>query len=148
MKALLIALFVVALVATAQPADKGVADWQNLRQLRAGQRIEVVQTSMAKQSGKFVSVSEGTITLLVNQTEHTIQREQVARVSSVSHRVRNGVLIGIGGMAAAALTALAASGCWDGGCPGAVNAAPALGLAGGVMIGVATGAPHVYYRRP
>lgn len=79
----------------------------NLKQLRAGQKIEVVDTSMKSLRGPFVSVSEEAITLQVGKSQESIERAKVVRVSvrDNSHRARN-MLIGaaVGAGAGLAIT--------------------------------------------
>ncbi len=91
-----------------QSPPSGESDWGNLQQLRAGQRIEVVDTNLKKLKGTFLSFSEEAISLRVKKEKVAVQREEVFRVSlrKKSKRLRN-VLIGmaIGAGAGAALAA-------------------------------------------
>ena len=78
------------------PAEPGISDWNNLQQLRVGQKIEVVDTNLKKYKGTFLSFSEEAISLRVKKQEVGVQREDVFRVSlrKKSKRLRN-VLIGL-----------------------------------------------------
>jgi hypothetical protein len=99
----------------AQPsAEPGISDWNNLQQLRAGQRIEVVDTNLKKYKGTFLSFSEEAISLRVGKDEVGVQREDVFRVSlrGKSKRLRNaliGMAIGAGAGVAAAEISIRAS---------------------------------------
>ena len=99
----------------AQPsAEPGISDWNNLQQLRAGQRIEVVDTNLKKYKGTFLSFSEEAISLRVGKDEVGVQREDVFRVSlrKKSKRLRNaliGMAIGAGAGVAAAEISIRAS---------------------------------------
>ncbi len=92
----------------AQPQAAAVeTGWSNLQQLRAGQRIEVVQMNLKSLQGTFRSFSEETISLRVKKQEVAVQREDVFRVSlrEKSKRLRNaliGLAIGAGAGVAAA----------------------------------------------
>jgi hypothetical protein len=75
--------------------------WDNLRNLLAGQRIEVVDQALRSRQGAFVAMSEEALSMRDGQTEIAIQRADVFRVSAVepSKRKRNvliGFLIGAG----------------------------------------------------
>ncbi len=101
----------------AQPsAEPGISDWNNLQQLRAGQRIEVVQMNLKSLQGTFLSFSEEAISLRVGKDEVGVQREEVFRVSlrKKSKRLRNvliGLAIGAGaGVAVVEICAQASSG--------------------------------------
>ena len=77
----------------------------------------------------------------MNKTERSIARNQVVRVSSVSHRVRNGVIMGLIGMACLGIVEGARSDS-DGFAWLATG-----GLAAGTGVGIISGAPKVYYRK-
>jgi hypothetical protein len=86
------ALLVPAFAWAQSPTDA----WNNLRQLRAGARIEVVDLNMRTLNGTFVSVSDEGLVLKAGLDEQTVPRAQVVRVSTrdTSKRKRN-TLIGI-----------------------------------------------------
>ena len=82
-------------------AQSSQNNWDNLKQLRPGQKIEVVDSSMKSLRGPFVSVSEEAITLQVGKSQESIERAKVVRVSvrDTSHRTRNmmiGAALGVG----------------------------------------------------
>ncbi len=92
------------------PAEPGISDWNNLQQVRAGQRIEVVDTNLKKYKGTFLSFSEEAISLRVKKQEVGVQREDVFRVSLRGSPKRStSALVGaaIGALAGLALSAVA-----------------------------------------
>ena len=100
----------------AQPQSPplGESDWNNLQQVRVGQKIEVVDTNLKKLKGTFLSFSEEAISLRVKKQEVGVQREDVFRVSlrGKSKRLRNaliGMAIGAGAGVAAAEISIRAS---------------------------------------
>ncbi len=97
-------LLLFPIVTTAQTAE---GSWENLNQLRVGQKIEVVDTNLKKLKGTFLSFSDEAISLRVKKEEVAVQREDVFRVSlrEKSKRLRNvliGMAIGAGAGVAAA----------------------------------------------
>jgi hypothetical protein len=123
-------------------------NWDNLKQLHAGQKIEAVNTSMKSLRGPFVSVSAEAITLEVGKSQVSIERAKVVRISvrDTSHRTRN-MLLGsgiAGGIALAiALVPLRASSNEGNSCP-ACAAAIAAGFGGGAALGAIPGSRTVY----
>jgi hypothetical protein len=96
-----IALLFLVLLPVFGMAQSTKDSWDNLKQMRAGQKIEVVDTSMKSFGGPFVSVSDEAITLKVGKSQESIERAKVVRVSvrDTSHRTRNmliGAAIGVG----------------------------------------------------
>ena len=93
----------------AQPsAEPGISDWNNLQQLRVGDKVEVVRTDLSKHKGTFLSFSDEAISLRVKKEEVGVQREDVFRVSlrEKSKRLRNALIgMAIGAGAGAALAA-------------------------------------------
>jgi len=132
----------------AAEAQKGKANWDNLKQLRPGQKIEVVDSTMKTLKGAFVSVSDEAITLEARRNEQSIARAKVVRVSvrDTSHRTRN-MLLGsgiLGGIALAATAVpLGISGNEGNSCP-ACAAAIAAGFGGGAALGAIPGSRTVY----
>ena len=98
-------LLLFPVVTTAQTAE---GSWQNLNQLRAGQKIEVVDTNLKKLKGTFLSFSEEAISLRVGKDEVGVQRPNVFRVSSREHSkcLRNTLIgLAVGGAAGLAIGA-------------------------------------------
>jgi hypothetical protein len=90
------------------------AVWDKLKQLSAGQEIQVVQKGAQSSQGTFRSVNEEAI--VVNQAggEQTIDRQSVVRVSTKGrgHRKRNALIgAGIGAGAGAGIGAGIDSSC-------------------------------------
>jgi hypothetical protein len=129
-------------------AQSSQNNWDNLKQLRTGQKIEVVDTSIKSLRGPFVSVSEEAITLQVGKNPQSIERAKVVRVSvrDTSHRTRN-MLLGagiLGGIAlGAAAIPLGATSNEGNSCPVCV-AAIAAGFGGGAALGAIPGSRTVY----
>ncbi len=117
-KAKVFSLFLVTTIfSISLPAQElGEHSWENLQQLRVGQKIEIVDTNLKKLKGAFLSFSEEAISLRVKKQEVGVQREEVFRVSlrKKSKRLRNaliGLAIGAGaGVAVVEICAQASSG--------------------------------------
>ena len=145
---LLLLLLLLLLVPGFSLAKSSANNWDNLKELRPGQKIEVVDTSMKSLRGPFVSVSEEAITLQVGKSLHSVERAQVVRVSvrDTSHRTRN-MLLGsgiLGGIALAATAVpLGISGNEGNSCP-ACAAAIAAGFGGGAALGAIPGNRIIY----
>ncbi len=110
-------LLVTTIFSVSLPAQEpGKHSWENLQQVRVGQKIEVVDTNLKKLKGTFLSFSEEAISLRVGKDEVGVQRPNVLRVSlrEKSKRLRNaliGMAIGAGaGVAAVEICAHASSG--------------------------------------
>src|ERR1700690_1797012 len=61
-------------------SDSSVSAWQNLRQLSAGQEIEVAKTKGSTVRGIFVAFSDESITVREKQQETAVPRREVLRV--------------------------------------------------------------------
>ena len=113
MKRLILGSLIVLWVAGLGFAQIAQDSWDNLRQLQAGQKIEVVDMKMKSVKGTFVSLTDDTISLQAKKKETSLAREDVFRVSvrGQSHRVRNtliGLALGVGvGVAIPAASAAA-----------------------------------------
>ena len=96
MREVIMSLLLVAVPVLASAQDRE-ASWENLQQLRVGQRIQVVEKDLKKHNGTFTGFSEESIALRVGQDEVGIRRENVLRVSNRerTHHLRN-ALIGAG----------------------------------------------------
>jgi len=148
-------LLLVVLCATAasllraSDPQNSKGNWDSLRQLRPGQKIEVVDSSMKTLKGAFVSVSDEAISLQAGKNEQIIARAKVVRVSvrDTSHRTRN-MLLGsgiLGGIALAASIAPLASSSNEGNSCGWCAAAIGAGFGGGAALGALPGY-HTIYR--
>jgi hypothetical protein len=114
------------------------SSWSNLNGLKAGQGIALIEFSMKRHNGGFVTVCEESLTLKENGSDVSVKRENVARVSTASG-VKRGkhVLIGVvaGGLIGAGIGAASGSntGFLDG-------TARGIGALVGVVIGASSGA--------
>jgi hypothetical protein len=127
---------------TALCAQKQQGQWSDLRGMRVGQGIEVIETSMKHHGGEFVSVSDETLTLQEKGSDITVKREDIVRVSTASG-ARRGEHAVIGLVAGAAIGAAigAASGSSTGFLGGSSRGIHALvGIAIGAPTGAAIGA--------
>jgi hypothetical protein len=89
----LILLALAPLLLTAQSPEN---NWDNIKRLRAGQQIAVVNEKMKTATGKFSAVTEDAISLQVDNITVSIPRANVFSVKdrTASHRGRN-TLIGL-----------------------------------------------------
>ena len=88
-------LLLILLIAPARTQAQSLEDsWENLRQLRPGQRIEVVDMKLNSRQGAFTGYSEEAISLRTGKDEVTIPRADVLSVKNreSSHRGRNALL--------------------------------------------------------
>ncbi len=96
LKPCVLTLFLVAGPAWLSSAQPPEESWDNLSQLRPGERIEVLNTKMKSAKGDFASLTHNEIALRLDGREVTVLRGDVASVKRVgeSHRLRN-VLLGL-----------------------------------------------------
>jgi hypothetical protein len=138
-------------------AQSAKDSWNDLKQLRPAQKIEVVDTTMKTLKGAFVSVSDEAISLEAGKGEESVERQNVPRVSTrgKGHRGRN-ALIGLAAGASAGVIVAVASPelgtgrCAQGSCVDAGTVCM-VGFWGGVLgvgLGAAmpTGGWHDVYR--
>lgn len=133
--------------------DRNLDSWDNLKQLRPGQKIEVVDMGMRPAVGTFVNVTDEGITLKRQNAsgQMTVNRADVYRVTlhAASKRLRN-ALIGAGIIGAivavpAVITGIICSN--EGGdCTGRVAGAIALGAGAGAGLGAAVPSYPTIYR--
>jgi hypothetical protein len=112
--------------------------WSNLNRLKPGQGVEVIESSMKRHAGYFVSISDQVFIFKEKGAEVSLNRENVARVSTSSAPKRGEhVLIGLvaGGLVGAGIGA--ASGSSTGFLGGSSRGIAALV---GVVIGAPSGA--------
>jgi hypothetical protein len=148
MKRVSVTLLLLLLVPGVGLAQSPQDNWDNLKQLRQGQRIEIVDSSMKTLKGTFVSVSDEAISLAAGKGEEPVARANVVRVSirDTSHRTRNmamgaGIL---GGIALVAGVVGLKETSNEGNSCGACVAAIAAGFGGGVALGAIPGSRTVY----
>lgn len=128
-------LLVLSLGMATSPARgddiKNQSAWDKLKQLSAGQQVQVVQNAAKSTTGSFRSVTDEAIVVSTATGEQTIGRQSVLRVSTKGpgHRARNALIgAGIGAGAGAGIGAATAH-CGQGFCIGATK---------GEVIGVIT----------
>lgn len=116
-------------------AQKQQGSWADLRGLKVGQGIEVIESSMKRHGGQFVSATDEVLTLQEKGADVSVKREDVVRVSTASGARRGEhAVIGLvaGGLIGAGIGAAAGS---------------STGFLGGssrgltALVGIAIGAP-------
>ena len=128
--------------------------WSSLNRLKAGQGIEVIESSMKRQAGEFVNVTDEVLTLKEKGSDVSLKRENVARVSTSSGPKRGEhALIGLvaGGLIGAGIGA--ASGSSTGFLGGSSRGIAALvgvviGAPSGAVVGAVLPAHTTVYRAP
>ena len=140
--------FVAFAPGNAAEPKRSQTNWDNLKELRAGQKIEVVDSSLKTLKGTFISVSDADISLRAGKSEESVSRANVVRVSvrDTSHRTRNmllGAAIGGGIAIAATIVPLAANSNEGNGC-GVCIAGIAAGFGAGTALGAIPGNRTVY----
>ena len=127
----------VLLLASIAGAQGTEQSWDNLRTLRAGEKVQVVDQKLRSQNGKFASVSDESITVQEGKDSVTIQRAYVFRVNSRERgrsRGRNTLIgLAVGGLGGLGLGVVMAANRQRRGPPG--NASRS---AGWPILGVAT----------
>jgi hypothetical protein len=74
----LILVFLLGL-ATEFSAQTQNSAWSNLNRLKAGQGIEVIESSMRRHAGEFIAVTDELLTLKEEGSDVSIERERVVR---------------------------------------------------------------------
>jgi len=95
----IVLLFCFLAISFVVRAQDNAASWSNLNALREGERVQVRETSKAKVTGTFMSVSDAAITVQAQAGPETVQRLDVRSVKrmKVKHRWLNSfVLAGAG----------------------------------------------------
>jgi hypothetical protein len=147
----LVLVFVLGLPA-ALCAQKQQGSWSDLRGLRVGQGIVVIESSMKRHNGEFISVADDVLTLQEKGSDVSVKREVVVRVSTASGARRGEhAVIGlvVGGLAGAGIGAAAGSGSkdWIGVSEGvAALVGVAIGATGGAIVGAVIPAHTTIYR--
>ena len=114
--------------------------WSNLSQLRAGQKIEVVDFKLKNVTGRFVSFSEDTVSLVAGSVRLSISQPDVLSVKKqgASHRKRNALIgLGIGAGIAMAVGAVKLGANHETGEPPAFVTVAPIGVVLGAVVGVA-----------
>jgi len=143
-------LLLLALCVAPAWAEKPEEAWDNLGQLTAGQKVEVIDQDLKTIHGPFVSFSEERISLRQGKREVFIERGNVLRVGALSSslRVRNALIgagVGLGLGMVGGVGVLGATGGSD--FPGAVlGPAAAVGMGVGAAGGYFSGGYRTIYR--
>jgi len=135
----------VVLCSSAIAQDDKVDQWAALRQLKTGDKIQIVQISLKSQSGIFQSLSVDALFFRVAGEERSVTREKLLRLSVIdrSRRKRNTVLglaIGMAAGLAGGGALASAAGWFDEGTGSKPAVAIAAFGAGGALAGYALGA--------
>jgi len=152
MREVIRALILLVLLPGLGLAQTDKDSWDNLKQLRAGQKIEVVDMDLKSLRGEFVSVTDGGISLHADGRETSVERESVLRVSAQQkgRRLRNvaiGAGIGAGaGLILGARCASASEPGWEGPCY-AIGSLLVGGIGAGVGAAMPTGQKTLYRAR-
>ena len=146
---LMLVLFLGLPAALGAQAQQG--SWSNLDRLKAGQGIEVIESSMKRHAGKFVTVTDALLTLKENGSDVSLKRENVARVSTSSGPKRGEhALIGlvIGGAIGAGIGAASGSSTFLGGSSHGIAALVGIviGAPSGAIVGAVLPAHTIVYR--
>lgn len=126
--------------------------WSDLNGLQAGQKIQVIETSMKRHDGKFVAVTDELLSLNEGGTDVSIKRTDVARVSASSGGTRGkhaliGTLIGAGAGAGIGALSGSSNGFLGGSSRGiAALVGIVIGAPSGAAVGVALPAHRTVYR--
>jgi hypothetical protein len=120
--------------------------WQSLDQVKSGRQVDVIDRHLKRYSGKFVGFSDTNLTLLVNDQEIRIARDEVYRVTAAGQNRKRNILLGLAIGAGAGLGLGAALMEREGGYGGAV-AGTGVGFAGiGAGIGALVPSHKTVYR--
>jgi hypothetical protein len=120
------------------PAQSNPSSWENLKALRTGQKIQVVEITAKKHTGVFVSVSDTAIVFTQSDGDRTLEKQNVRTVKlKGGHRLRNTLIgAGVGAGAGAGITAAAwESGGFLGGRAGGAAVGAIIGGLGGAIVG-------------
>jgi len=148
MKRVIETLLLLLVVPGFSLAKSAQNNWDNLKELRPGQKIEVVDSSMKTLKGAFVSFTDEAISLQAGKREESVARAKVVRVSvrDNSHRTRN-MLLGsgiLGGIILIPAGILLGQQSNEGNSCGACVAAIVAGFGGGAALGAIPGSRTVY----
>jgi hypothetical protein len=94
----------------AHAADRDPHDWNNLRELRSGQQVEIVRMDKTRVRGRFAAVDDSSITIRAESGDRSVLRGDTFRVISreKARRLRSAA-IGAAILGGAALVAGAAA---------------------------------------
>jgi hypothetical protein len=135
---LCMALVVVLGLPSALCAQKQQGSWSDLRGLKVGQGIVVIESNMKHHDGEFISITDEVLILQEKGSDVSVKREDVVRVSTASGARRGEhAVIGlvVGGLTGAGIGAIVGSRSksWIGTTEG-------IGALVGIVIGAPSGA--------
>lgn len=142
---------IIALILLAVSAAGADTNWEALRALKTGERVVIVDSKMRKHQGKLTHWDENAIQVDTETGPVSVERANVARVSTAerSHRMRNMLIgAGVGVAAGIALDATVGERFRN---EGSLESARALFYVAPAAAGVALGAipsPVTVYRAP
>jgi hypothetical protein len=120
-----------------------------LNSLKAGQGIEVIESKLKRHDGKFVTVTDGLLTMKENGSDISVKREDVVRVSTTSVPKRGEhALIGfvVGGAIGAGIGAASGSSHAFLGRPSRALVGLVIGGPSGAIVGAVVPAHTTVYR--
>jgi hypothetical protein len=126
-------------IACASAAQTNQPALAKLDALKAGQKIQIVETNGKKHSGTLESVSESTVALRLSTGEASVPIQDVRSVKLVTKRRLRNTLIGLGvgaGAGAAIGAAIGPSNGWIIGKGYSALAVGVLGAVSGAVVGV------------
>jgi hypothetical protein len=88
-----VGLLGIPLISSAQTRQDS---WASLNSLRAGEKIEVIETNLTKHRGAFSTVSDEILQMREGGADVGIKKENVMRVTVLdkNHRLRNALIVG------------------------------------------------------
>ena len=85
----------IMLASSGLAQERGEHRWENVENLRAGQKLEVTTTHLRTVQGTYLNSSEAAIRLQTPQGEVSLVREEVFRVKSQEGKRKQNILVGI-----------------------------------------------------
>src|SRR6185369_996876 len=146
-----ILLAIAILTSSLAAGDEDPAAWQSLRQLAAGQKIQVVKRDGESLKGAFLGFSDDAIRFQTKQQEVSLPRADVSKISRPADRGRRNIWIGAaiggaGGLVAGGLLgarlANESGGDFANLKPAVIGGTGAAGALVGALIGSVTGKRH------
>ena len=146
MQRLIFAIVLSALFPALGLAQSAKDSWDNLKQLQAGQKIQVVDMNWKSFKGELIAVTDEGISLQVKKDEISVERQNVLRVSDRerTRRGRNAVIGAMCGGLLGLVVGLVNPSDELGAAPSAVLSAASLGGIGAGVGAAVPGHPTIY----
>jgi hypothetical protein len=145
-KTIVALLTIATLPVTLAGSEDGTAAWQNLSQLSAGQKIEVIKKDGKSLRGPFIAFTDESIRLQGKRQEVSVPRADVLRVRTNPDRGRRntwiGAAIGAGGGLAVGAGLSERLSDFPNLKPAAYGLSAGVGALVGALIGSVAGARH------